>query len=356
MKETKNNSNISWFLVIICLIIFWPLGLYLTFKKLFAPRPYTQDFGPAQPQPQPQPQHIRPVFKPKKSPSKLLLIGGVIFLIIGISMIGNALEMIFWGYFDSYEVYQVIQGLFYCAGGAALFLLRGYIAKRNRLFQKYVVVIGDRSAVSIKDIAGTIPVPFEKACQDLQRMIDQGYFGPEAFLDMRIHYLLKSGRAYAEVDIKPEPEKTERPEPEKTDEFQAILRDIRNLNDEIDDETLSAQIDLIEQITAQIFRTVKDKPEKMPQIRSFLNYYLPTTLKLLHAYSQMERQGIAGQNISSTKENIERIIARLVIGYQRQLDQLYRSDAIDISSDIDVLERMMSKDGLSDDYTMKIDL
>lgn len=78
-----------------------------------------------------------------------------------------------------------------------------------------------------------------------------------------------------------------------------------------------------------------------------MTYYLPTTLKLLESYSEIERVGVAGDNMKSAKDNIEKTLDLLVEAYKKLLDQLYQSENMDISSDIDVLEQMMKKDGLT---------
>ena len=119
------------------------------------------------------------------------------------------------------------------------------------------------------------------------------------------------------------------------------------MNDEIADETVSERIYRIEERTRNIFDYVTEHPEAMPQIRTFMNYYLPTTLKLLESYSRIERVGVAGENMKSSKEKIENILDLLVIGFEQQVDQLFRNESIDISSDISVLEKMMQKDGLN---------
>ena len=77
-----------------------------------------------------------------------------------------------------------------------------------------------------------------------------------------------------------------------------------------------------------------------------MNYYLPTTLKLLESYAKIEHVGVAGENMQKSKEDIEKILDMLVYGFVQQVDQLYASEYVDISSDIDVLETMMKKDGL----------
>ena len=78
----------------------------------------------------------------------------------------------------------------------------------------------------------------------------------------------------------------------------------------------------------------------------FMNYYLPTTLKLLESYSRIERVGVAGQNMQEAKDNIEKILDMLTAGFQQQFDQIFQAESLDIPSDIEVLEQMMKKDGL----------
>ena len=80
----------------------------------------------------------------------------------------------------------------------------------------------------------------------------------------------------------------------------------------------------------------------------FMNYYLPTTLKLLDSYRRIEQVGVAGQNMRDTKDNIEKILDMLVVGFEGQMDQLFKTESLDITSDIEVLEQMMNKDGLTD--------
>ncbi len=78
-----------------------------------------------------------------------------------------------------------------------------------------------------------------------------------------------------------------------------------------------------------------------------MNYYLPTTLKILRAYAQMEAQGIEGENITSAKGRIEGMMDKVADGFEKQLDMLFRDEAMDVASDVAVLEQMLGKDGLS---------
>ena len=148
----------------------------------------------------------------------------------------------------------------------------------------------------------------------------------------------------------------EKPEPTGNAELDKMISDgnlaiaeMKRLNESIKDEKISRQIDRLEEISGKIFDCVKASPEKLPQIRKFMNYYLPTTLKLLNAYDRMGSQGVSGENISGTMERVENMMGTIVTAFERQLDGLFGNQALDISTDITVLENMMAREGLSDD-------
>ena len=148
----------------------------------------------------------------------------------------------------------------------------------------------------------------------------------------------------------------EKPEPTGNAELDKMISDgnlaiaeMKRLNESIKDEKISRQIDRLEEISGKIFDCAKASPEKLPQIRKFMNYYLPTTLKLLNAYDRMGSQGVSGENISGTMERVENMMGTIVTAFERQLDGLFGDQALDISTDITVLENMMAREGLSDD-------
>ena len=167
--------------------------------------------------------------------------------------------------------------------------------------------------------------------------------------------------AAADDDAKEEPkaeEKTAEPEEkpstgdEKLDalieEKDRALGEMRRLNDAIPDEDVSHQIDELETTTAKIIDHVVAHPEKLPQIRRFMNYYLPTTLKILNAYDRMGAVGISGENIDGTMDRIETMMDTIVAAFHKQLDALFRDEAMDISSDITVMENLLAQEGLGD--------
>ena len=148
----------------------------------------------------------------------------------------------------------------------------------------------------------------------------------------------------------------EKPEPTGNAELDKMISDgnlaiaeMKRLNESIKDEKISADIDRLEDLSAKIFAQVKSDPSKLPQIRKFMDYYLPTTLKLLNAYDRMGAQGVSGENIDATMQRVESMMGTIVTAFEKQLDMLFGSEAMDISADITVLENMMKREGLSED-------
>ena len=148
--------------------------------------------------------------------------------------------------------------------------------------------------------------------------------------------------------------KTEQPAP--SPEVAALMKErdraiseMRRLNDNIPDPRLSQQIDHLEEVTGKIVDQVVSQPKKLPQIRRFMDYYLPTTLKLLNAYDRMDSTGIAGDNITATKDKVSAMMDTIVHAFDRQLDALFGEEALDISTDITVMENLLAREGLTQD-------
>lgn len=151
-------------------------------------------------------------------------------------------------------------------------------------------------------------------------------------------------------EVPEEPKTTGNPELDKmVSEGQKALDEMRRLNDSIQDAAISAQIDRLEQVSGKIFRQVQKDPTQLPQIRKFMSYYLPTTLKLLNAYDRMSGTGVSGENIDTTLAKVEAMMRTIVAAFEKQLDSLYGAEALDISTDITVLENMMAREGLAED-------
>lgn len=129
---------------------------------------------------------------------------------------------------------------------------------------------------------------------------------------------------------------------------QEMLATIRKDNAAITDETLSDQMDTLCLKCEQIFRTVSETPAKAPQVRKFMNYYLPTTLKMLANYRTMQERGVSWQDMQEARNTTIRGMNMILTACQKQIDNLHKENMLDISTDIDVLEQMLKRDGYTE--------
>ncbi len=276
-------------------------------------------------------------------------------------------------------------------GGVLLYrrLRNETLRKRYKLFRRYANAIVSRDTVSIRGLAAEMGLSTSEVASGLQTMIDEGMIDGNAYID-RSHMTLHMGsvrqeapqaqgpvvnvfvnaedraRTVAEATAKQaQKAQEEAPEPKRkasdlrktgmeSEDFEAKLREIRHLNDEIEDSAVSDRIDRIGELTASIFRVVQEKPEHTEEVRKFMNYYLPTTLKLLKSYSLMEKQSYQGENIQASRKKIEDVLDTLTHAFEKQQDRLFRTEAIDVETDISVLETMMARDGLTEQEGMSL--
>lgn len=140
---------------------------------------------------------------------------------------------------------------------------------------------------------------------------------------------------------------TGNPEVDKIiEEGYGYLKKLREENDRIPDTVMSERITRMENASADIFAYISEHPDQAPQIRRFMNYYLPTTLKLLESYEKLSRQRVKGENIQRTMFEIEGIMETIASAFEKQLDALFSSDAMDIAADISVMESILQQEGL----------
>ena len=233
-----------------------------------------------------------------------------------------------------------------------------HIRTSRRMRRKIENIVGDSQYMYIQDIADAIPCSYDKCCKHLENCIDEGLLGPDAYLDMHRKCLVVTGKA-----PEPEPKKPRKPKAEKAekpaampqqDKYQKILDELHRVNDAIPDEEMTDKISRLEAVAAKIFEQARTDPDKLPQMRKFMDYYLPTSLKLLNTYAELDRQGIEGENITESKRRIEQTMDTLVDAFENQLDRLFASDALDVSTDIDVMQNMLRADGLTEDEPFKL--
>ena len=287
----------------------------------------------------------------------ILLLGALAALPEGTYWLPDALAE--GGYYWRWLLQDSMPMLIAAAGGIGCLFGAHKLRTGNRLRKKIANIVGDAQYMYIEDIAAAIPCSYDKCRKHLENCIDAGVFGPDAYLDMKRRCLVVKGKA-PEKKARKTTAKTQETkaatakETEQTkDQYQKILDELRRVNDAIPDEEMSDKISRLEAVSAKIFEQAKTDPDKLPRMRKFMDYYLPTSLKLLQAYAELDSQGVEGENITESKRRIEQTMDTLVHAFETQLDQLFAADAMDISADIDVMQNMLRADGLTEDTPFK---
>ena len=131
------------------------------------------------------------------------------------------------------------------------------------------------------------------------------------------------------------------------EEANRALSEMGRLYTSIKDPEVRGKINEIMRITDKIAQDAIADPSDIPQIKKFMNYYLPTTIKLLNAYDRMSSQGIEGDNLGKSMKNINEMLDAAIAAYKKRLDSLFANQALDIETDIDVMNTMLAREGLS---------
>ena len=276
-----------------------------------------------------------------KNIATLCTIMGAVFLLAGVTNAVDVLEI--WRFYPSFSGLFANIAMVIGGGGALLTGLRmNRTHKLERLLDK---VVGERDNISLPELFAAAGVDAARGRAAVKSAIEHGYFGADAYIDNRTDTLVVRGAA-------PQPKKpaqapTPKAQPAAEDEYAALLRQLREVNDAIPDPVMSAKISRLEEVSGRIFALAQKDPEKKAQLQKFMNYYLPTALKLLNTYASLSGQAVEGTNITEAKHSIERSMDLLVTAFENQLDKLFQADALDVNADIAALEGMLNLDGLT---------
>lgn len=134
---------------------------------------------------------------------------------------------------------------------------------------------------------------------------------------------------------------------------QDFIRSLRDMNDTIEGEVISAKLFQLENLLKEIFDRVKEHPEQMPQMQKFMNYYLPTTLKLVQAYAEFDSVSAPGEDIISAKAEIEKTLDTINKAFVELLNNLFRDSVFDVTTDAQVLQTMLAKEGLTKEMELE---
>ncbi len=138
------------------------------------------------------------------------------------------------------------------------------------------------------------------------------------------------------------------------EEGNRALSEMGRLYMSIKDTEVRKKINELMRITDKITQDAIADPSDIPQIKKFMNYYLPTTIKLLNAYDRMSAQGIEGENLDKSMKNINEMLDAAIEAFKKRLDSLFEDQALDIETDIKVMNTMLAREGLSGNKDFEI--
>ena len=285
---------------------------------------------------------------------------GIPMLIIDISVfaVGVAAAMPFGNYVAAVSVLTPLT--------IASFCLMGYgitIRHRARRFARYRDAMGNAAFCTVAKLADAVGSAPELTKKDLRKMITSGAC-PHGHLDRSETCFMVDDETYDEYldaekayaarsQVAHEEEQKKEADPKEAEldavkkEGSEYLQQIRAVNDALPGKEISDKLDRLEKVSARIFVCVEQHPEKLPDIRSFMRYYLPTTLKLVKSYEEFEAQPVQGENITKAKAEIEKALDTINAAFGNLLDTLFADDALDVSADISTLETMLKQGGLT---------
>ena len=251
--------------------------------------------------------------------------------------------------------------------GAAVMAGKGTsIVGRVKRFQKYVEALKGRTYCGVKELAEHVGKNERYVKNDLRKMIRSGLF-KQGHLDRQETCLIVSNETYMQYqESQKQLELRQKQEQEKrilyqkeseglSDEVKEMIETgreyiekIEKSNDAIPGEEISQKISYMQSIVEKIFQRVKEHPEYADDLRKFMDYYLPTTVKLLDAYEELDSQPVQGDNIRNGKLEIEKTLDTLNVAFEKLLDSLFEDTAWDVSTDISVLQTMLAQEGLTE--------
>lgn len=237
-------------------------------------------------------------------------------------------------------------------------------------FKEYIKAIGTKEYCNISDLSARVGKSDKFVVKEVEGMIKNRWFCQghldrqktclmvtdrmyEQYCQLEQQKLLEQQEAKRRELLQTEQQKAQSalpPEVRKVlEQGEAYLQKIRACNDAISGEEISEKIARIEMLVDKIFDRVEQEPKCVADIRKLMDYYLPTTVKLLEAYAQMDAQPAGGENIQSAKKEIEATLDTLNTAFEKLLDSLFQETAWDVSSDISVLNTMLAQEGLKED-------
>lgn len=279
-----------------------------------------------------------------------LIIAGLLLLLpSGIMALFFVLNLFLSGV-DAFSIALIVVMLMIAAPGAVL-VRKGFVKfGRAKRFRQYWALLREQGYCEISVLAGAIEKKPRFVLKDITRMLNAGLF-PKGRLDEEKTCLILGDELYRQYQASREGKKLREQESPGNNTVIAAgmeaVRQIRAANAALPGAVISEKLFRLEDVTTGIFAYVEQRPEKLPEIRRFIDYYLPTTVKLVKSYQEFESQPETAST-AAAKEEILATLDTISTAFESLLDGLYQDDTMDISTDISVLKTMLAQEGLTE--------
>ena len=285
------------------------------------------------------------------------LIGSVCFLPVSI---GTFITMLMG---DSAGMIAFFTTLPFTAGSLWLTLTGNRKRKLIDLYNHYAELIGPAEYIALEDLSAYAGSSEENVADNIQKLMKSNML-PQGRFDRNQTTLMLTSKAWKQYQAAEksrmdreaaEQESAYQDEPEDgqqstvLQEGNEFVKQIHRYNDMIPDEEMSEKLSRLEGIMQRIFRQVEKDPDSAPDLHKLMNYYLPTTEKLILAYIDLDKHPSGSENIDRTRKEIEDAVDTVNEAFEKLFDDLFQDTAWDISSDISVMKNMMRQDGLMKD-------
>ena len=342
---------------------FYDENPYRRYRSTSGPK-YTQRTSSGQPQP-------AKTYRTRKTPflQKLVsrtsglgkIIGGVFGLIIGAPILLGALGGLIAGGITGGVVTGLLAGAIITAGSAYAVLTGKKDKELVRRYYQYAQAVGDAEYIEISKLAKMTGRTKQEVLSDIKALMDKGLL-TEAWLDEKETTLILTEEVYDQYQtiraqserMRAEAEKEQAADSDLPENAREIIKEgrdyietIHRFNDEIPGVEMSDKLYRLESTMDRIVEQVRKQPESASELRKLMSYYLPTTVKLLNAYKELDKQTVNGENITKTKKEIEDALDTINSAFENLLDSMFQNMAWDVSSDISVMQTMFAQDGLT---------
>lgn len=295
----------------------------------------------------------------------LKIVGGGILSFFGLMLLLSSMVFDFLVSGAVSMAIPAVSSLAFLLGGSTLIGSGVGTLKKIGRFKAYCKALGQKTVCALETLARAVGKTEKYVCKDVQKMIHSGLFreghmdkeqtrlitSNETFREFEHNRLLLEQRQKAEAEAKQRRQASPHSPQVRDvlDKGEAFLVDIRRCNDAIPGMEISQKISRMEEIVEKIFHRVEKDPSIVPDLKKLMNYYLPMTVKLLNAYAEMDAQPVQGETILASKREIEGTLDTLNLAYEKLLDELFADTALDVSSDISVLNTLLAQEGLTGD-------